>query len=286
MSTQDTENQSTRRGEAASGPSGAATAPRNPDRPVGYGEALARAFTQDRRFLVCFVVLVLGLIGVQALVAFGISFRKERVDLKAALTSLDLTKIRPYERVGSDIIPDEEVEALGTEEYVIWRLEDNSIGERGNPLRYVRVFITYYSGQPDQVPHVPEECFLGGGYQQLGKPLNTEITVPALEPKYGKIPLRVLSFRKESVIGGAHAPTVCYLFSVNGKFVSSRTDVRMALSNLFERYAYFSKVEVTFGRPGQKTEPEQVKAAAEKVLSKILPVLVEDHWPDWPPKKR
>lgn len=277
MSDQTTKNPS-------SAPDRRRAAPTTAGRSIGYGEALARAFTHDRHFLVCVVALVLGLVGVQVLVAVGVSFRKQRLDLKAPLTQLDLAKIRPYERVDSDVLSAEEIEALGTEEYIIWQLVDTRIPERNNPMKYARLFVTYYSGQPDQVPHVPEECFLGGGYQQLGKPLNTEITVPTLKQDYGKIPLRILSFRKDSVIGGAYAPTVCYLFSVNGKFVSSRTDVRMALSNLFERYAYFSKVELTFGLPGHKIDTEQVRQAAEELLKVVLPVLVDDHWPDWPPK--
>ena len=256
-----------------------------PDRRGTLGTALdglKGAFTGDRHFLVCVLVLSIGVANVQWLKSRGFRFKKERVDLKAPLTSLDQAKILPYRLKGSDRIPKEEVEALGTEEYIRWRLEDTSVVDPRSPLRLPTLFVTYYSGQPDQVPHVPEECFLGGGYQQLASQEVT-IKVPELEPAFGEIPLRILSFRKESAIGGASVPSVAYLFSVNGKFVASRNAVRWTLSNPFEKYGYFTKVEVSFGRRGGPADPEVVRKAAQRLLAKLLPVLVRDHLPDWPP---
>jgi hypothetical protein len=248
--------------------------------PGDYLTALRLAFTRDPRFVICVVVLSLGAISVQWLSAGGFRFSKERLDLKLPLEELNQKKIEPYRLVGSDRIQKEEVEALGTEEYIRWRLENTSVS-RNDPLRFATFFVTYYSGQPDQVPHVPEECFLGGGYQQLGA---DEKTVHVSEMG-ADVPVRLLTFRKDSTIAADWAPTVVYCFNVNGRFVSSRNAVRFALSNPFERFGYFSKVEVTFGRPGEGAKDSQVVLkAAESLLGKVLPVLVRDHWPDWPPK--
>jgi len=253
------------------------------DRPrLSWLEGLKMAFSGDARFLVCVVFLLTGAVGLQWLLAGGFRFRKERVDLKLPLSELNPAKLLPYRLVGSDRIPKEEVEALGTEEYIRWRLEDTSL-ERHDPLRWATLFVTYYSGQPDQVPHVPEECFLGGGYQQVGSE-EASIEVPSLESGT-KVPVRVLTFKKDSALGGAWVPTVVYLFHVNGQFVGSRTAVRIALSNPFERYGYFSKVEVSFGQQEGPREPQVVLKAAERLLGKVLPVLVRDHWPDWPPSQ-
>ncbi len=246
--------------------------------------ALKTAFARDPRFVVCVVALGVGLGSVEWLRAYGFRFSKQRVDLKAPLESMDAKKILPYRLVGSDTIPKEEVEALGTEEYVRWRLEDMSVRNVNDPLHWPTLFVTYYSGQPDQVPHVPEECFLGGGYEQLSS-RDAKVKVPGLEPATGEVPVRILKFRKDSTIGGALVPTVIYLFSVNGEFVGSRTAVRLALSNPFEQYGYFSKVEVSFSqRPGGGSHDDAVLRAAERLLGKVLPVLVRDHWPDWPPE--
>jgi hypothetical protein len=246
-----------------------------------YLLALRLAFTRDPRFVICVSILSLGAISVQWLSAGGFRFSKERLDLKVPLEELNQKKIEPYRLVGSDRIQKEEVEALGTEEYIRWRLENTSVS-RNDPLRHATLFVTYYSGQPDQVPHVPEECFLGGGYQQLGADEKTvHISQMGVD-----VPVRVLTFRKDSAIAADWSPTVVYLFSVNGRFVDSRDAVRLYLSNPFERFGYFSKVEVTFGRPGEGPKGSLVVLkAAESLLDKVLPVLVKDHWPDWPPRE-
>ena len=70
--------------------------------------------------------LVAGLAGVQSLSWLGLSFKKLRVDLKAPLTSIDMAKLQPYRLIGSDRFPKEEVEALGTEEYIRYRLAHNT----------------------------------------------------------------------------------------------------------------------------------------------------------------
>ncbi len=248
--------------------------------PLTHGRAVAVAF-RDSRFTVCVCLLVVGLVGVRGLVLSGFSFSKERVDLKKPLTEMNKARLVPYRLLGSDRIPPEEVEALGTEEYIRYRLEDTRIREDRNPLKYPSLFITYYSGQPDQVPHVPEECFLGGGFQQLSAE-DLELTIPSLDGAK-QVPARLLRFRKESMIGGSWVPTVVYLFHVNGEYVGSRTGVRLALSNPFERYGYFSKVEVSFGQRSSDEDIQGVREAAEKVLQKVLPILEQDHWPSWPP---
>ncbi len=250
---------------------------------LGPGGALKVAFARDPRFVVCVLFLAAGAGGVQWLYWSGFTFRKQRVDLKAPLSSLDTHKIAPYRLVGSDRMSREEVEALGTEEYIRWRLEDTSVKNRKNPLCWPTLFVTYYSGQPGQVPHVPEECFLGGGYRQLNSDLVT-IEVPGVGEKDNGVPVTISTFQKDSVMGLAWVPTVVYLFHVNGRFAGSREPVRWALGNPFERYGYFSKVEVCFGRRGGPANPERVRRAAGRLLGKILPVLVHDHWPDWPPK--
>ena len=38
--------------------------------------------------------------------------------------------------------------------------------EPGSPVSRYMLFVTYY-GLADRVPHVPEECYTGGGYQQV-----------------------------------------------------------------------------------------------------------------------
>jgi hypothetical protein len=47
-----------------------------------------------------------------------------------------------------------------------------------------------------------------------------------------------------------------------------------------ERYAYFSKVEVTFGGDSPPPRDEAI-AAVERLCRVVVPMLVSEHWPDW-----
>ncbi len=57
----------------------------------------------------------------------------------------------------------------------------------------------------------------------------------------------------------------------------------MTLGNPLDKYAYFSKVEVTFPVPAGMPQAAVDKAVEEgkRFLQVMLPVLVRDHWPDW-----
>jgi hypothetical protein len=92
----------------------------------------------------------------------------------------------------------------------------------------------------------------------------------------GGIPVRVCTFVKTAVFGGDQA-TVVYTFHCNGRFVSTRTDVRVRLNDLTNTYAYFSKIEVSF--PGATRE--QSLQGAKKLFDRLLPVLTGNHFPDF-----
>jgi hypothetical protein len=54
------------------------------------------------------------------------------------------------------------------------------------------------------------------------------------------------------------------------------------LNDLTNTYAYFSKVEVSFPRATR----EQCVAGARKLYNRLLPVLLEAHWPDFEASER
>jgi hypothetical protein len=73
-----------------------------------------------------------------------------------------------------------------------------------------------------------------------------------------------------------------YTFHCNGDFIASRTGVRRRTTRLSDRYAYFSKVEVSFhGTTGTAPTRKQTIAATRDLFEYLLPVLIEEHWPDW-----
>ena len=229
-------------------------------------------------FLICAAVLVLSGIVMPKPV------KKKPLPLKKSLDLLDEKALAPYKVLEKPKITNQEVlESLGTEDYIQWILEDSE-ATVDSPVRKCSLFITYYA-LPDRVPHVPEECYTGGGHQRLTSDSVTfEINK---EDIVETIPARYLVFaRTSSNYWGMDTKfPVLYLFNVNEVYASSREDARFALNkNIFSKYSYFSKVEWKFfnTRFGKRIYPgkEEAITASQKLLSVILPILEEEHWPD------
>ena len=138
--------------------------------------------------------------------------------------------------------------------------------------------MTYYSGGRDLVPHTPDECFLGAGYQAIEKG-NLDLKIDSL----GEIPLRALTFQKSDVFG-RDKPTVMYTFHCNGDFTETRNGVRSRINSPLNKYAYFCKIEISLGGSsrdvGSPGRAESIQAAQD-FLNVVLPRLVNDHMPDW-----
>ena len=236
-------------------------------------------------FLICAVVLATagGSMSI-AIKSFGVYLRKEPLPLKKPLQLLDEMKLSPYKVIWKQEIKNEQIiKELGTEDYIQWNLEDAGVSAE-SPVRRCSLFITYY-GLPDVVPHVPEECYIGVGNQRLG---SDSITFEVnKDGEKQKIPGKYLVFGST---GSSHWRStkfpVMYIFNVNEKYANSREAVRIALNkNLFYKHSYFCKIEWKFfnQKYGSRIYPnkEDAIAAGQKLLSVILPVLEQEHWPDW-----
>jgi hypothetical protein len=262
-------------------------APRSPRRPADV-----RRKTSPR-YYACVAILLLTAVGMQ-LVA-GISdghFRKSALPLKRPLDALDQAKLlpeyKPY-RVQPPPLEPELIENLGTEEYLQWNLVDQQC-DRADPTALVQLFITYHTGQPDLVPHNPEQCRAAAGMSLVGRGA-MEVSVPGADGVEHTIPVSVLEFelpRREGLVarggvGGGQRQFVAYFFYTNGRYVTSRTGVRLAVSNLWDRYAYYSKIEVSFSDPTLRefASREQTEAATRRLLPKLMPILWEDHYQSW-----
>jgi len=235
-------------------------------------------------FLICAVLLATAGIGMPIMTkSLGIKLKKEPLPLKKTLDLLDEKDLAPYDVVSKEEIKNEEVvKSLGTEDYIQWILEDSS-APADSAVRKCSLFITYYV-LPDRVPQVPEECYMGSGYQRLASDSVTfKINKAGVEKK---IPGRYLIFagtNSNHWQSSAKFP-ILYLFNVNEKYANSREDARIALNkNIFGKYSYFSKVEwkffnTRFGRTVYPSKKDAIKAS-EKLLSVILPILEREHWP-------
>lgn len=242
-------------------------------------------------------MVVLGLFTAGFEVLFhGTVIRKAALPLKKDLDALDRDKLTyvdeatgkryRYRMVGSAIqLEPEMVNELGTEDYVGWRLqavEDGSMKPVGEPLMF---FASHYTGKPDQVPHVAEQCMLGNGYTLTGSRV-IEIDVPGLPDKDRTVPLSVLFFKRGRQ--GQERTIVLYTFRTNDVWKADRDGVRWVLSDVFVPYAYFSKVEISIALPPDMPERAVNDGieSATRFLRAALPILMREHWPDLPTDNR
>ncbi len=241
-------------------------------------------------FLICTAVLAMAGSGMAiAIKSFGVYLKKEPLPLKKPLDRLGEPQlggigIAHYKVVLEQKIENEEIiKSLGTEDYVQWILEDYE-EPVNSAVRKCLLFITYYD-LPDRVPHVPEECYTGVGYQRLASDSMTfKINKDGSKQN---IPGRHLVFGNQNLNywGRDTKFSAFYLLRVNGVYADSRENARIVLNrNIFGKYSYFSKVEWNFFTgSGAKTylNKEEAIAASEKLLGVNLPILEREHWPDW-----
>jgi len=144
------------------------------------------------------------------------------------------------------------------------------------------VAITYYTGKPDLVPHVPTECMVAGGYDLVEDKEGVPIQVPGVGAADDTIPLHLSVFDAPRMGENMErrVVTVAYFFHTNGDYCSSRFDVRLKMSNLLEKYAYFSKIEVKFSSVDMRAtaDRDQTLAALPPLLERLMPLLLRDHF--------
>jgi hypothetical protein len=230
---------------------------------------------------VCLLATTAGVMSATIKMA-GIYLKKEPLPLKKTLSDLDKSNLGPYKVVAKSKIENQDVlNTLGTEDYIQWTLEDTSVPLESKTRRCT-LFITYYS-LPDIVPHTPEECYYGGGLQQIKDETFVLRAIQGLYEREIKTRYLVYANTNSDVLFSETSFPVLYTFSANGKY-GDRNDVRRALNkNLFGKFSYFSKVEWKFyntasGRTIYPNKQEAI-AASEKLMSVILPVLEKEYWP-------
>jgi hypothetical protein len=239
---------------------------------------------KEPAFLICVVVLAAAGAGSRIAAArLGLFLQKEPIPLRKCLDMLDEKPLTPYiiESQNKSRIQDSQtVESLGTEQYILWQLEDAQ-AESDSPTRRCALFITYY-GSPNKVPHVPEECYAGSGYERIASDSLT-LNIDDNNGFSRKIPARYLVFSDKNAAPGYDEGTfpVLYFFRVNNQYAGSREQVRIALNkNVFNKFSYFSKVELAFNCSKKAPTQQQTVEAAQKLMSVILPVLEGQHWPN------
>jgi hypothetical protein len=231
------------------------------------------------------VVLALAASGLSIMQSrFKIWLNKEPIPPKKALDLLDESKLEPFTVISKEEITSNDiVDSLGTEDYLQWVLVDSDADPKSAVSKFL-LFITYY-GKADSVPHVPEECYTGGGFKKVtSDPITFRVSNTTDSNLSSKdIPGRYVTFTRansELWSSGLSFP-VLYLFNVNRDYTNTRTEARLILGkNIRGKHSYFSKVEIVFNQMGGQVDEDSAVKTTEKLLGVLLPVLEQDHWPD------
>ena len=265
-------------------------------------------------------LVLLGGVAVRAAAAvLGIEAEKQEAPLRQSLATLP-TRLGEWRRVGEDRVLDSQVvEVLGTPHYLERTYAIERDGGEPDPASTLRLHIAFYSGDPDESPHVPEVCWVGQGMSIDGpaeiRPLRlsiegvrveeglanldtgelypivdvvhpvTRIAEPVALP-VGDLALRISRFISPADPGSLQLGG--YFFIANGRLTPSASDVRSLAFQLYQRYAYWMKVEFDATVPRGSGEAEAIDDYVERVealLSALLPELMK-RLPDWPTLER
>jgi len=239
---------------------------------------VVRAALHNRGFVACAALLILLTTGFH-LIMWGYKFVKDSLPLRVPLNQMSQERLAPYKlRQPIELQPDL-LDQLGTRQYVQWILQEPDSPDGKEPGRIISFFVTYYTGSPDAVPHIPQSCYVGSGYVPKEETPD-QITIISSRGQEIVVPLQTLEFEKDNRLTQSKKMVV-YTFHANGQFRKDRNDVRWAIGSLTDRYAYFTKVEVSMDLEPGRFSKEQAVGSAKRFLQVAIPVLLEDHWPDW-----
>src|SRR5262249_29019327 len=202
---------------------------------------------------------------------------KKQAPLRKPLDQLTLGADSPYRLSLQPALSGDMEHELGTHDYAGWRVEDSRASEQ-DPSRHGAVFVTYYTGKPDQVPHVAEECLQQGG-MQLVEDNRITMEIPELGAgERGTVRMRSLLFRRPHDVEGQR---VFYFFSCNGDFYDNRDSVRTRMMNFREQSLYYSKVDLSFSVDLRREPKAELTEKAREYFRVFIPLLAREHWPDW-----
>lgn len=135
-----------------------------------------------------------------------------------------------------------------------------------NPLAVVQLGLTYYTGKADTVAHIPERCYVGGGFDPVD---------PTTEQWGLGRGISVRSIQFTNLTDQAKR-NVAYFFQVNGRYDSDSLGVRADLQDLFTRNGYYAKVEMMC----ISADRQKASTSMQRFLGAALPS-IESALPDW-----
>lgn len=266
-------------------------------------------------FLAALAVMVAGALGMNAAIrAYGFHLRKLPIHAPQGrqLRALPAETMH-WTRIGADetVQTEEMLEVLGTQNYLtrVYGRKESADGKR--PER-VQMHAAYYTGMIDTVPHVPERCNTGAGWQLTGGPWVVDVPLdgsgwkahPDATPEeagrtyavrlsneyspfgrgtYVRLPRdlapdRPLKLRVSRFSGPEGVELYAgYFFIANGGWVASANEVRTLAFDLTDDYAYYLKVQFS---STDVESPEELAGRVGSLLDDLLGELMSCV-PDW-----
>jgi hypothetical protein len=260
--------------------------------------------------IVASLLLVVCGIGFRGAVnALNIYLQKEPVPLRDSLANIART-LGEWRAQGNDAVLDKAtLEELGTDKY----LDRQYLLMDGDRPIVVAVHVAYYTGLIDAVPHVPDRCFVAGGWTIIGGVRNETWPIdhvdwtddPEHNNRYGT-PYRFDTFRHwvtgqpitvrmpslepgkdfelrtSELQHGRHADQrlfAGYCFIANGCFTPSPEGVKAFAFDQRDRYSYYCKVQFVMGAQRDLNRQRFLELSAD-LMDNLLPELMRC-LPDW-----
>ncbi|MCZ6835801.1 MAG: hypothetical protein O7G85_08510 [Planctomycetota bacterium] len=264
----------------------------------------------DRRaktaFAVASVILVGSNLGISSVERWmGMFLHKDPVPLP-----LEFSRIAKQTDHWNSTIPDELLDEaildrLGTRKYLNRLYAPNE----GDAPR-IHLHVAYYTGLIDPVPHVPDRCFVAGGLDKVAPARNLKLPMAKTDwvehadriNQATKLPYHTAEVRhpftnerievtmpigeflwRTTQFSDQRQPGLKifsgYMFVANGRLTPSPDGVRVMAFDLFERSAYYCKIQLTIRTKAEFTEQDFVDLSAD-FLDEILPEVMRC-LPDW-----
>ncbi|MEL7239618.1 MAG: hypothetical protein AAGK78_12225, partial [Planctomycetota bacterium] len=175
-----------------------------------------------------------------AVASMDLRFRKIAMDLREPIAAID-SEVGPWVKINVDTrFPPDMEDALGTLDYInriyvdtrkadpkvlaeyratepmtdAMRMKLHNSVQANDPYGVLRLHVAYYTGGVDTVPHIPDRCMIGAGYETTGRQEIDLLTLPSGEP------LRVsfAQFEERAAKAQPVRHNVAYVFKVYGDY--------------------------------------------------------------------
>jgi hypothetical protein len=170
-------------------------------------------------------------------------------------------------------LPAKEPTYVGSSEYIHWVVQEPDEGGRRLSL-----LVTYYTGSLDDLYAQPSQGDSSGA--RVAAESDEFVTITTGGRKTA-VPVGVVEF--ESPRDGRWI--LARFYHTDGRFCRGRREVGQIVRSSADRYGYLCNVVVRMDLDTRTTRIQAVNSV-ERFFEVLIPVLLEDHWPEVSQRRR